>query len=258
MVYNDFRFQFIVTEGSVEIRSEPKPNEVREFPLSFVRISRLLPHEEIIGPELKRLVEDLKANGFLKYPVVVSRDTYVILDGHHRYSALKELGFEYAPVILLDYEDDNLISVDTWYPLVASSLDEFVQNLPGNEILEINERFETLLEKVRSREYTAVIGNSREMVVYTGSRRKLFKLIRNKYLKNTQYADSPSVAIKHTDSGRIAVVSWSYTKGEIVKKAQAREVFLPKTTRHTIKYRYPPIDFDLEKLKEIDQEIINT
>ncbi len=257
MIYNVHCLQIHVTEGSVEIRSEPKPQEVRNFPLSIVKIDRLLPHEEIIEPELVKLMEDLKSNGILKYPVVVSKNTYVILDGHHRYSALKELDFEFAPVILLDYDDDDLITVDTWYPIVDISLADFIENLPKDEILETNdEGIENLLNQVKTRHYTALIGNSANVVAYTGSRRKLFKIIRNRYLESTQYADNPQVALNHAGHDRIAVIAWSYTKKEIVEKAQAHQVFLPKTTRHTIKYRYAPINFELGKLKNIHEELI--
>ncbi len=246
-----------MTEGSVEIRTEPKPTEVRTFPLSFVRIDRLLPHEEIIEPELEKLVHDLRINGVLRYPVVVSKDTYVILDGHHRYSALQRLNFEFAPAILLDYEDDDLITVDTWYPIVHTSLHDFLNHLPSQDYKMVDEPFNILLHKVQQRHYTAVVGNSEQVVAYTGSRRSLFKLVRNQYLTTTQYADNPNVALDHAKEGKIAVISWAYTKKEIVEKAQAHEVFLPKTTRHTIKYRYPPINLHLEDLKNVKEEEIN-
>ena len=36
----------------------------------------------------------------------------MIIDGHHRYTALKELGYERAPVTLLNYFSDKIITDD--------------------------------------------------------------------------------------------------------------------------------------------------
>ncbi len=247
-----------MAEPPVEIRTEPKPTIVREFPISYIRIDRLLPHEETIYHSMQRLMDDLQMHGILRYPIVVSQDTYVVLDGHHRYSALKELGYHFAPVILLDYDNDDLVTVDTWYPIVSKSMDDFLPAL-GNfekEIMCNGTDLEKAIDAVKKREHTAVIGNQESYFCVEGIRDAIFEVIREKYEGVTRYADNPLVAFEHASSQGTAVVSWSYSKQEIVQRAQSHEVFLPKTTRHTIKYRYPPINLNLKELEKVTEERI--
>ncbi|MDP2971868.1 MAG: ParB N-terminal domain-containing protein [Deltaproteobacteria bacterium] len=69
----------------------------------FVRIEELKEHEEIRPDYLEDLKNEILSDGILKMPIAVDRDTYVILDGHHRLHALKRIGCKRIPVVLVDY-----------------------------------------------------------------------------------------------------------------------------------------------------------
>ena len=45
----------------------------------------------------------------------------VILDGHHRFAALKDLGCRRVPVYLVDYEDDG-VTLTTWPGAIVASV----------------------------------------------------------------------------------------------------------------------------------------
>lgn len=60
-----------------------------------------------------RTVDEIKQEGYLKKPILVAADDLVILDGHHRYEALRELGCRRVPCYLIDYFSD-LVQLDTW------------------------------------------------------------------------------------------------------------------------------------------------
>lgn len=49
----------------------------------------------------------------LKHPIVVDRETKIILDGHHRYNTLKSLKIEKVPVFYVNYFDDKIV-LDSW------------------------------------------------------------------------------------------------------------------------------------------------
>jgi len=51
--------------------------------------------------------------GFTK-PLLVDSQTGSILDGHHRYSVALSLELKRVPVILIDYLEDDEITVDVW------------------------------------------------------------------------------------------------------------------------------------------------
>lgn len=71
--------------------------------ISLVDINKLKQHEEINVSHVKELMEKIKHDGFLKNPVVIDNKNFVILDGHHRFNALKNLKAKKVPVYLVDY-----------------------------------------------------------------------------------------------------------------------------------------------------------
>lgn len=83
------------------------------FGLVLADVEQLRGHEETRPDYLKELKSQIKSDGILKRAIAVDRNTYVILDGHHRLQALKELGYTKIPVILIDYQAPN-IKVFTW------------------------------------------------------------------------------------------------------------------------------------------------
>ncbi len=76
----------------------------------YLPISDLYPHEEIEPANLERTVEAMRQGELLEnHPILVDRETGVILDGHHRYAACKVLGIILIPCILVDYHSEVLL-----------------------------------------------------------------------------------------------------------------------------------------------------
>jgi ParB-like chromosome segregation protein Spo0J len=71
----------------------------------------LKPHEEIDPARLDRLVDEIQRSGQFYPPVLIDRDTRVILDGHHRWNAAARLGLERLPCYSVRYLDDPVIRV---------------------------------------------------------------------------------------------------------------------------------------------------
>lgn len=80
---------------------------------SLVPLSKLRPHEEIDGDDVKRLADRIEEDGVVQNPVIVDEGTKVILDGHHRFSALERLECSLVPCHLVDYTDPS-IQVERW------------------------------------------------------------------------------------------------------------------------------------------------
>jgi ParB-like chromosome segregation protein Spo0J len=49
---------------------------------------------------LRKLIKEIKKDGFINNPIIVDRNTRIILDGHHRFNAIKFLGLALSPVYL--------------------------------------------------------------------------------------------------------------------------------------------------------------
>lgn len=60
-------------------------------------------HEEVEEKRLAELYEEIKSDGFLKRAIAVDLNSYIIIDGHHRYNVLKALGCSRIPALLVDY-----------------------------------------------------------------------------------------------------------------------------------------------------------
>lgn len=72
----------------------------------LVEVSLLAPHEDVDREHLNLIEEDITRSNYVKYPLVVDVRTFIVLDGHHRLEALKELGFRYVPVFFVDYAEN--------------------------------------------------------------------------------------------------------------------------------------------------------
>lgn len=83
--------------------------KVKSF--GIINISELKEHEEIIREYLEELKKEIKSDNILKIAIAVDRKTKIILDGHHRLQALKELGYTKIPVSFFEYSDSKLVVI---------------------------------------------------------------------------------------------------------------------------------------------------
>ena len=76
-------------------------------------IDELKPHEKGSPLYLKMLKQEILRDAMLKYPIIADEKTRVILDGMHRWLALKSLGYTLIPVILVDAFQNPKVRVGT-------------------------------------------------------------------------------------------------------------------------------------------------
>ena len=80
-----------------------------------VPIGSLIPHEEVDPPKVLELLDEFRRTGVVQEPILIDRGSRVILNGHHRWAALKELGVSRAPVWQVEYTQPS-ITIDRWEP----------------------------------------------------------------------------------------------------------------------------------------------
>jgi hypothetical protein len=78
-----------------------------------VSLDDLKCHEAISKDRLQTIIRDIRSSEIFRSPILVDRDTNVILDGHHRYHALREIGTDKIPVRYVDYPGEDSISVES-------------------------------------------------------------------------------------------------------------------------------------------------
>lgn len=91
---------------------------VTEEPASSPRlvvldISELKGHERTQPALLDRIREEIRRDRCLRKPILVADRDLVILDGHHRFEALRQLGCRRIPAYVVDYGSE-VVRVDVW------------------------------------------------------------------------------------------------------------------------------------------------
>lgn len=81
---------------------------IRTPSIKLVRMDELKPHERVNPEYLRELKEEIRCDGVLKFAIAVNKNRNIILDGHHRVAALKELGCTKIPVIFVDYSSSDI------------------------------------------------------------------------------------------------------------------------------------------------------
>jgi ParB-like chromosome segregation protein Spo0J len=79
----------------------------------IVKLSKLKQHEEVDPTHLKELKEEIHSDKILKFAIIVDKNTNIILDGQHRFNAIRELGCKCIPVVYVDY-NSPAIEVQSW------------------------------------------------------------------------------------------------------------------------------------------------
>lgn len=82
--------------------------------VTLVALDWLKPHEEIKTRNRDKLLDMTKRWGGFTKPLLVDSQTGAILDGHHRHSVAISLELKRVPVILINYLQDDEITVDIW------------------------------------------------------------------------------------------------------------------------------------------------
>ena len=76
----------------------------------LIDINLLKPHEKIIEKKKTSLAKFIKSyeSYYVISSIVCCHESLLIIDGHHRYFALKELGFKKAPVTMINYKSESI------------------------------------------------------------------------------------------------------------------------------------------------------
>ena len=82
--------------------------------VSYVNFNHLHPHENIIPEKRDSLKHKLQkgTNFFFISSIIICNKSGIIIDGHHRYSSLKEIGISQIPVTKVNYMSKKIITTE--------------------------------------------------------------------------------------------------------------------------------------------------
>lgn len=75
--------------------------------IMHIELNRLLAHEHIQVEHKEALKKKILESNTIT-PIVVDRESFVVMDGHHRLHIVQELGFGKMPVHGMDYGDESI------------------------------------------------------------------------------------------------------------------------------------------------------
>ena len=90
-------------------------------------LDRLRPHEAIDETAVQAIIADLHIRRVFREPIWIARDSNVILNGHHRWAAMRAIGARRIPASVFDYLGDDTIHLDRWTPGEPISKSEVVE-----------------------------------------------------------------------------------------------------------------------------------
>ena len=82
--------------------------------VDLVPLEVLRPHELTIPKKVDELEKMTHRWRAYVLPLVVDRNTGIILDGHHRHQVALRLGLKCLPCVQVDYQGDDSIELDVW------------------------------------------------------------------------------------------------------------------------------------------------
>ena len=91
----------------------------RSVRFEVLEIGKLHGHERIRPGLLEELTRQIRRDGYLRRPILVADRDFVILDGHHRFEAIRALGAQRIPAYVVDYLSD-VVQLSTWPDAVVS------------------------------------------------------------------------------------------------------------------------------------------
>jgi len=240
--------------------------------IAILDINSLHSHEEIIPELLEQLAHSIKADRCVKHPIIVDKESRIILDGVHRVAALKKLRIKRVPVCLVDYNSPK-IRVCRWYRTItgASNSEQIIVEVKktGYIVKKVDELDENSIGV--SATVAAVQFRNKTFLVNSP-----FKNLREAYniighiewhLRAsglTVKYETEEDAFQNLRAGRVDAVicTPSLSKQEIVKAAVSGQVFASKATRHVISARpmrlNVPLNFLRDKkrsLTEVNEEL---
>jgi len=216
--------------------------------ITLEEVDTLLVHEQILESLLRRLVTALTADQCLKHPIIVDRQSRVVLDGTHRLAAARALGCRFIPVCLVDYQNPHVV-IGCWHRVVSprSAIERVTRAIvDGGFRLEEMGLLEAC-DLVEKREATASLAFPSTCFAIRGPHDDIkgaYDAIREmeQRLRAAGYSihyETEHDALSHLTAGdgcSLLLVP-TVSKDEVVHVASRGQVFSYKATRHVVPLR---------------------
>lgn len=230
--------------------------------IALVETNKLLIHEEIIPFRLNKLKASIERDGVQSAPILVDRNTHVVLDGMHRTAIMKELGCRFTCVCLLDYFDPS-ISVQRWCRIIPAPFSEKNAEALLAELDLRLESYEVVESPEDDKSLLLIFKDSTYRIVTDGD--DLVENIKKSYNLERRLQDwgyqiqhcTESEAREHLTSGSFEATLYlpKVDKQNVLEVAQEKRIFTPKATRHRLPARPVAVNVPLSLLRDKESTV---
>jgi hypothetical protein len=232
--------------------------------IALVNSKKLLVHEETIPKDLTDLKDKIEKDGVLKAPILVDKNTNVVLDGMHRTAALNELGCNNTCVCYVDYANPQII-VERWV--------RAINKLELGTALKILDHLKLEVEREKHSQDNSLHFNTNETLlvfkdevlslkINEENKVSLFNKIHEFELDLGKANYSVSYKTEQDAQKQIRRKSFDallfppiISKNEVIKYASKKKIFIPKATRHIIPARPVEVNCSLELLRNYENPL---
>jgi L-serine kinase (ADP) len=234
--------------GDAQIQGFIINHSLFSFELTIAELSTLHIHEEIIPEKVEALVNKILHDGLWIHPIIVDKNSFVVLDGMHRVAAAKEIGFKYIPICLVDYHNPHIL-IGCWYRMFKTlkEVDVAKQSLSLSGFTFDNASYDESKELVENRRATtALFSNDWSLIAYSSEVDIKLRYDQIKKVEQILQSKGYSMGYSTDKDAPICIKSGEYTAGlmtptvtksEVIDTALKGLVFSQKTTRHIIPAR---------------------
>ncbi len=225
--------------------------------IALIELDKLHDHEQIKQERLSDLIEEVKKDKEVKSPIIIDKYSNVVLDGHHRFYALKALGCKYAPAHVIDYYDPH-IKVERWYPVIKTRAEVkavfkelekggyYIDQVENEDVLKVvidlgqaclgliveNEHEEYFLAYKQYCNFAETMELVKRAIEIEGRRKELDHVGDEKEL----------ISMLKRKAAKMAIITPQITKEKVVETGSTGNPMPPKSTRHVMpEKKYYPV-----------------
>ena len=227
--------------------------------IALLETNKVLIHEDTIPDKLFTLEKKIERRQVQTAPIIVDRNSLVVLDGMHRTKVMKRLGARFICVCLVDYQDPS-ITVNRWCRIIPktdseSSVDDVLASIdltPEPYSLDIDPENSSELILTYKDSAFRLVSTGEDIVKLFRSAYELELLLNSKGYQVDHCTESDAKSMLSEGMAEAAIYPPQVSKEDVVDLAERGMVFTPKATRHKLPARPLRVNVPLSLLKDTD------
>ncbi|MFQ5763257.1 MAG: ParB N-terminal domain-containing protein [Candidatus Bathyarchaeia archaeon] len=239
-----------------------RPDKPPRFTITVLRTSDIRVHEETESKLTRMLAGKIKRDGVQRDPIVVDRDTRVVLDGTHRAAALEMLDCDKVGAWIVSYRNPS-VRVSRWMRCIHGLIDikqvaELSPNLTFtwttlNSLDEINP--DTLPSTagihILTRNSWTASSDHEAMEPFTLYEHigRMEKRVKDRGCSITYNTLDDALVLLRSRQADVLLIPPILSKDSIVTLAMDGKLLPPKSTKHTFAFRPLGVNIPLTLLK---------